>query len=123
MARVGEVVLVRYAGQLPAIYHERLVTGLRRGSADEACILTPDLDHYPEVISLANADLDDVRWCGGFGVVPPGLTEADIYRFDEPPTAAELRRGGCRRRRGGVVAQANAESGEKLRYQRCERRR
>ena len=61
----GKWVLVAY--DLPNVadplYHERLVTAV---GADAFCgVLSPDWDHYIEQISLANADLLDIRrWLG-----------------------------------------------------------
>ena len=69
------------------LYHERLITAV---GADAFCaVLTPDGDHYIEQITLANADLLDIRALAGPGAVPVGINANRIYRFRQVPTVAE----------------------------------
>ncbi|CAK0832110.1 unnamed protein product [Prorocentrum cordatum] len=85
----GVWVLVAYVlpGVVDALYHERLSTAF---GADAQCrALTPDGDHYIEQISLACADLLDIRALAGPGAVPAGIAPNRIYRLRRVPTLAE----------------------------------
>ena len=67
--------------------HERLITAV--GNAARCGVLTPDGDHSIEQISVANADLLDIRALAGPGAAFAGVSPNRIYRFRRVPTPAE----------------------------------
>ncbi|CAK0866669.1 unnamed protein product, partial [Prorocentrum cordatum] len=85
----GAWVLVAYdlPGVVGALYHERLIAAV--GADAQRGVLTPDGDHHIEQISLANADLRDIRALAGRGAAPAGINPDRIHRFRRVPTPAE----------------------------------
>ena len=89
MATPGDYILLCYdiPGQAP-LYHERLVTGISVGDPGLVSTFSADGDHYAE--HTTSDDLTEVRWSGQQGATPPGVNPAQVYRFRQLPTAAEL---------------------------------
>eukprot|EP00974_Lingulodinium_polyedra_P094275 9135630-Lingulodinium_polyedra.AAC.1 len=84
--RQGREVYVQYAGH--ALYHRRhLVAHIEWATW---VILTPDLDLYPEELSLRNEDLTDVRIIPEDGRPPAGMEGMEAYNFREPVAPALL---------------------------------
>ena len=70
--------LVRYPGDVPAIFYQRLIcclTSVGHG------IVTPDGDEHAENYSRDNADLQDVRFLSRQQEVPNDLNVLDLYLF------------------------------------------
>lgn len=73
----GDLVLVDY-GDTPRLWHMRLLLSVVRGT--ELMIATPDLDLYPEDISMSNPDLSAIR------AARPSITDAAVCGFSEQTT-------------------------------------
>ena len=75
----GHLALVRYEGQVPALYHARLLLAPTTGT--NWMILTPDFDRYEEQLDHTNSDFDDFVYLGSHGNPPPHIPGHLIYSF------------------------------------------
>ena len=79
----GHLALVRYEGQVPALYHARLLLAPTTGT--NWMILTPDFDRYEEQLDHTNSDFDDFVYLGSHGNPPPiGFVTWIVYH---PPSS------------------------------------
>ena len=75
----GHLALVRYEGQVPALYHARLL--LAPTARNNWMILTPDFDRYEEQLDHTNSDFDDFIYLWAHGNPPPHIPGHMIYSF------------------------------------------
>eukprot|EP00972_Heterocapsa_arctica_P097818 14432109-Heterocapsa_arctica.AAC.1 len=63
------------------MWHERCL--LAHVTGDEWMVLSPDLDMFPEPLTVAgNPDLRGVRFRTPLGALPPGIAAGRVYQFD-----------------------------------------
>ena len=74
----GDLVYHNY-GEVPAVYHERLV--LAHVDHLDFVICTPDRDVYTETLDNSNADLVSFHIGGANGALPPELVGRNVYGF------------------------------------------
>ncbi|CAL1136372.1 unnamed protein product [Cladocopium goreaui] len=74
----GDLVYHNY-GEVPAVYHERLV--LAHVDHLDFVICTPDRDVYTETLDNSNADLVSFHIGGANGALPPELVGWNVYGF------------------------------------------
>ena len=87
MAYVAGQMVYHDYGEVPQLWHTRLVLGHVQGL--EFLIQTPDGDIYPEILDVSNPDLVNFVPGDDGGGVPPVLAGANIYGF-RPMTPVEL---------------------------------
>ena len=85
----GSRVFLAYDVPPPILYHERLILSSCPCGRGYHIVLTPDLEMFPEQISLENEDLINFRIAGAQGY-PHGLHDGNTYRFRAMPGADEM---------------------------------
>jgi len=85
----GRIALVSY-GEVPPVYHMRIVIAQLASSVTELGVYTPDGDRYFEDFSGEDGSIQEVFWCSSDGVPPEGVDRARIYRFAEWPSEQDL---------------------------------
>lgn len=83
----GDRAYVQHAAE-PGRYHARLVLGHVEGA--EWVVCTPSFDVYVEEISVESGDMTDVR-IGSGSRLPVGLLEGNVFGFDPPLRAPQVR--------------------------------
>jgi hypothetical protein len=83
----GEVVYVVY-GDEPNLFHARLLTGHIVGAS--WIVVSPSFDVFEEDISLANPDLEVVRFGRGPGLPPFGLRPEQLFDFTPVLAPAQI---------------------------------
>lgn len=86
----GMVVYVNY-GEVPRLYHSRLVVGTVDAASHLYMIATPDGDLYSEILHDSNPDYTSFHLPGPNNGIPPGIRAANVYGF-APMTAQEFAR-------------------------------
>ena len=91
----GRRVLVCYDEPGVPVWHDRLALAPVRTRGGTYLVMTPDADIYAEDLSHDNADLSGVRIAARSdpGVQPDlpfGVPAAQVYGFDQWPTATQL---------------------------------
>ncbi len=83
----GEVVFIAYA-DAPALFHARLLAGHIVGHS--WIVVTPSFGVYEEDVSLANPELETLRFGRAPGLPPFGLLPANLYDFVPALTPAQI---------------------------------
>lgn len=82
MMQRGHLALLNY-GEVPVVWHTRLLLSEVDPATNTWIILTPDLDRYPERLDLHNGDLVDFEFLGASYHPPARIPAASIYGFDD----------------------------------------
>ena len=85
----GSRVFICYDLPPPLLWHERYILAACACGRGWHIVMTPDLDVFPELISLENEDISGFR-LGLDGGLPMGLTVDNTYRFRQLPGAEEM---------------------------------
>ena len=83
------VVYVSYDLPGPPLWHERRILAACACGRGWHIVLTPDLDMYPEQLSLENTDLSEFRVAPA-GDLPFGVHAGNSYRFRGDPGALQM---------------------------------
>lgn len=72
------------------LFHSRLVVGNNLVHGDRSWVLTPDLDDYEEWSAPSRDVRSVVPLESGWQSYPPGIRAANVYDFDQPPSAGVI---------------------------------